>query len=64
MSLETQKRACEQYATKQGYKILGYFGGTYESAKTDERKAFNNMLTYAKKCKEKVSCIIVYIITI
>lgn len=60
MSLETQKRACEQFALKQGYNILGYFGGTYESAKTDERKAFNNMLTYAKRVNEKVSYIIVY----
>ncbi len=60
MSLETQKRACEQFAQKQGYNILGYFGGTYESAKTDERKAFNNMLTYARKVNEKVSYIIVY----
>ena len=39
---------------------MGYFGGTYESAKTDERKAFNNMLSYAKKVNEKVSYIIVY----
>ncbi|GAA4746388.1 recombinase family protein [Flavisolibacter ginsenosidimutans] len=60
MSLETQKRACEQFASKQGYNIIGYFGGTYESAKTDERKAFNSMLAYVKKCKEKVSYIIVY----
>jgi site-specific DNA recombinase len=60
MSLETQKKACEQYARKNGYQISGYFGGTYESAKTDERKHFNSMLSYVKKSKEKISHIIVY----
>ena len=60
MSLETQKKACENYAEKNAYQIMGYFGGTYESAKTDERKHFNNMLTYVKKSKEKISTIIVY----
>ena len=39
---------------------MGYFGGTYESAKTDERKEFNNMLSYVRKIKEKISYIIVY----
>jgi site-specific DNA recombinase len=60
MSLSTQKRYCEQYAIKNGYAILGYFGGTYESAKNDERKHFNNMLSFVKKSKEKISYIIVY----
>lgn len=59
-SLETQKKACEQYARKNGYHIMGYFGGTYESAKTDERKHFNTMLAFVKKSKEKISHIIVY----
>ncbi len=60
MSLETQRKACEQFAEKQGYVIMGYFGGTYESAKTDERKQFNAMLSFVKKAKAKVSAIIVY----
>ncbi len=59
-SLETQKKACEQYADKNGYKVVGYFGGTYESAKTDERREFNNMLSFVKRSSDKVSCIIVY----
>lgn len=59
-SLETQKKACEQYAVKCGYQISGCFGGTYESAKTDERKEFNNMLSFVKRSKEKISHIIVY----
>ena len=60
MSLTTQKRYCEQFAQKNGYAILGHFGGTYESAKNDERKQFNNMLSFVKKSKEKISYIIVY----
>lgn len=60
MSLETQRKGCESYAQKNSFQILGYFGGTYESAKTDERKHFNNMLTFVKKAKTKISTIIVY----
>jgi site-specific DNA recombinase len=60
MSLETQKKACELYAKKSGYQITGCFGGTYESAKTDERKHFNAMLAFVKKSKERISHIIVY----
>ena len=60
MSLQTQRRYCEQFATKNGYTIMGYFGGTYESAQTDERKEFNNMLSFVKKSREKISYIIVY----
>jgi site-specific DNA recombinase len=60
LSLETQKKACVQYAEKNHYNIQGYFGGTYESAKTDERKEFNKMLSFVRKSKEKVSTIFVY----
>lgn len=60
LSLETQRKACEQFAQKNHYAILGYFGGTYESAKTDERKEFNRMLHFVKKNREKISFIIVY----
>ena len=59
-SLETQRKACEEYAQKSGYIIMGSFGGTYESAKTDERKEFNKMLSFVKKCKDKITYIIVY----
>ena len=59
-SLETQKKACVQYAEKNQYNIQGYFGGTYESAKTDERKEFNKMLSFVKREKEKISVIFVY----
>lgn len=60
MSLETQRKLCEQFAKKHNYIILGDFGGTYESAQTDERKEFNSMLSFVRKCREKISFIIVY----
>jgi site-specific DNA recombinase len=60
MSLEIQKKECEQYALRNKIPIMGYFGGTYESAKTDERKEFNRMLAFVKKSREKISIIIVY----
>ena len=60
MSLQTQRRYCEQFASKNAYTIMGYFGGTYESAQTDERKEFNNMLSFVKKSRDKISYIVVY----
>jgi site-specific DNA recombinase len=60
MSLITQKKLCEQFCEKQSLEIVGYFGGTYESAKTDERKEFNAMLAFIKRCKEPISQIVVY----
>ena len=59
-SLETQRKYCENFATKNNYSILGYFGGTYESAKTDERTEFNRMLAAVKKTNQKIAYIIVY----
>jgi site-specific DNA recombinase len=58
--LDTQKKAGEMFAKKGNLQILGYYGGTYESVKTDERKEFNNMLSFLKKSREKISHIIVY----
>jgi site-specific DNA recombinase len=60
MSLEIQRKECEQYALRNKIPIMGYFGGTYESAKTDERKEFNRMLVFVKKSNEEISIIIVY----
>jgi site-specific DNA recombinase len=60
MSLDTQRRICDAYAEKHGYIIKGCFGGTYESAKNDERVEFNAMLSFVKKSREKISNIIVY----
>jgi site-specific DNA recombinase len=58
-SLTTQKKYCEEFATRKGLEIIEYFGGTYESAKSDERKEFQRMLSYVKKNKS-IACIIVY----
>ena len=51
-SLETQKKYCLQYALKHDLNLLGFFGGTYESAKTDERNEFNRMIRFVKNQKE------------
>ncbi len=58
-SLASQKKHCEIYADKKGLNIVGYFGGTYESAKTDDRKEFNRMLSFVKRSKN-ISYVIVY----
>ena len=59
-SLEWQKKYCMEYAVKNKLNILGYFGGTYESAKSDERKEFTRMLKFVKSSKQKISYILVY----
>ncbi len=58
-SLASQKKHCELYAERRGLNIIGYFGGTYESAKTDDRKEFNRMLTFVKRSKN-INYVIVY----
>lgn len=60
LSLDFQKKTIFEYASKNGYKILSFFGGTYESAKTDGRKEFQRMLDFIKKNKGSVSHILVY----
>ena len=57
-SLETQKKECTQYALNNNLEIYGYFGGTHESAKNDERKEYKRMLAYVKQ--NKIANIIVY----
>src|SRR5660398_89721 len=58
-SLASQKKHCDLYAEKRNMNIVGYFGGTYESAKTDDRKEFNRMLTFVKRTKN-INYVIVY----
>ena len=48
-SLDTQLKYCEQLAQKKGLDVVEYFGGTYESAKSDERKHFQKMLNFVFK---------------
>ncbi|GAA3512846.1 recombinase family protein [Aquimarina addita] len=57
-SLESQKQLCEEFANQNGYEVYAYFGGIYESAKTDERKAYKEMLSFVKR--KKITNIIVY----
>ena len=52
-SLETQKREIESTCEKNNFLILAYFGGVFESAKTDERAEFNRMLKFARRSKSK-----------
>ena len=60
MSLETQLKACNLYAAKAGYTIMASFGGTYESAASDERKEFKRMIEFCKRKKRGSMQIIVY----
>jgi site-specific DNA recombinase len=61
LSLETQNKAMQEYARRNGKTIAASFGGTYESAKTDGRKEFQRMLDYIGKNKGKISQILVYL---
>ena len=56
--LDVQKKECELYAKRNGIKILKYFGGTNESAKT-EGKLYKEMIREVAKIKE-VNIILVY----
>ncbi len=59
-SLETQKAYCEDYAHKNGLQVITYFGGTYESAKRDDRVEFQKMLRFVRNKGNKISTILVY----
>ena len=58
-SLEVQLKYCNEYCKRMQINVIGYFGGTYESAKTDGRKEFQRMLAFAKK-NINVSHIIIF----
>jgi site-specific DNA recombinase len=58
-SLDTQRNSCVEFAERRGLNIKTSFGGTYESAKSDERKEFSRMIDYVKKDKS-ISAILVY----
>lgn len=60
LSLEFQRKTVQEYAERSGFSIEAYFGGTYESAKTDGRKEFQRMLDFIRRNKEKVSHVLVY----
>lgn len=58
-SLSAQKRHCAEFAERRNLNVLGRFGGTYESAKSDERKEFGRMMGFVKR-NRSVSFIVVY----
>ena len=58
-SLESQKRYCTEYAARKSYRIAEYFGGTFESAKNDERKEFKRMIEFVQK-NRGIDTILVY----
>ncbi len=60
LSLDFQRKTIEEYARRNSFETLGYFGGTYESAKTDGRKEFQRMLDFIRKNKGRVSHVLVY----
>ncbi len=60
LSLETQLKGVQEYAKRHKLLIRERFGGTYESAQTDERKEFQKMIKYLKTTKHKISKILVY----
>ncbi len=62
LSLETQLKAIDEYAMRNNLKVQAYFGGTYESAKTDGRKEFMRMMEYIKKHKGQIKQLLVYTI--
>jgi len=60
LSLDVQLNAILQFTQREGYSVISTFGGTYESAKSDERKEFKKMLEFVRRNKKKISHIIVY----
>ncbi len=60
MSLATQKALIDREAAKLNIPIVEYFGGTYESAKTDGRKEFQRMLNYIAANKGRIKSLFVY----
>ncbi len=59
-SLDTQLRECRAFALRNEIKVEMEFGGTYESAKSDdERKEFKSMLTYLNR-RRSITDVIVY----
>ncbi len=61
LSLDWQRKAIEEYSARCGFEIKNYFGGVYESAKTDGRKEFQRMLEFVRKNKN-ITHILVYLL--
>ena len=57
-SIEGQLRVCTDYATKQGYNVVGQYCDAAISGKTDDRPEFQRMISDAKK--KQFQFVIVY----
>jgi DNA invertase Pin-like site-specific DNA recombinase len=60
LSLPTQRDACEEYCRRAGLRIVETFTDEGESAKTADRPAFQSMLEYCRRHRERVQCVVVY----
>ena len=60
LSLETQKQSCMQYCEKNGLTVDKIFTDDGKSAKTDNRPAFQAMLSYCVKNKGKVNAVVIW----
>lgn len=60
LSLDVQLKAAKEYIEKYNLTAREFFGGTYESAASDERKEFQRMIKYLKTTRYKISKILVY----
>src|ERR1700712_2208346 len=58
-SLSWQNEQMDFFALKNSYQIKAQYGGTFESAKTDERKEFQRMLAEIKK-DQSIANVLVY----
>lgn len=58
-SLATQEEACVKYCEREGLAIIRIFAEEGESAKTAERTKFQELLTYCRENKGRISFLIV-----
>jgi len=58
-SLESQEKVVNRLAEQMSVPVLARFGGTYESAKSEERKEFQRMLEFISRSKENIRYIFV-----
>jgi site-specific DNA recombinase len=60
LSLDVQRKGILAYAERNGYSIVETYGGTYESAKNEERVEFQRMMEFVRRNKKTVSAILIY----
>ncbi len=58
-SIESQTKMVSHLSEQMKVPVLAVFGGTYESAQTEERKEFQRMLSFIEKSKENIRYIFV-----